>query len=56
MIKDEASQEDVRIRGAPTVRILAPRNNGLPSSVLLPNLQENKEPLPQRIVYQGLPD
>ena len=55
-IKDEASQEDERIRGAPTVRILAPRNNALPSSVLLPNLQENKEPLPQRIVYQGLPD
>ena len=55
-IKDEALQEDERTRGAPAVRILAPRNNVLPSSVLLPNLQENKEPLHQRIVYQGLPD
>ena len=39
-IKDEAAQEDERIRGAPAVRILAPQNNVLPSSVLLPNLQK----------------
>ena len=55
-IRDEASQEDDRRRGTPAVKILAPRNSVLPSSVLLPNLQKNKEPLPQKILYQGLPD
>ena len=44
-IKNEASQDDDRIQGAPLVRILAPRNSELPSYVLLPNLQEHKEPL-----------
>ena len=38
------------------MRILAPRNRVLPSSVLLPNLQKNKESLSRRIMYQGLPD
>ena len=55
-IKDKASQEDDCIWGALAVRVLAPRNNVLPSSVLLPNLQENKELLPQRIIYQMLMD
>ena len=45
-IKDVASQEDDRIGGAPAVRILALMNSVLPSSVLLPNVQENKEPVP----------
>ena len=44
-IKNETSQDDECIQGAPSVRILAPRNSELPSFVLLPNLQEHKEPL-----------
>ena len=55
-IKNDSSQDDDRIRGAPSLRILAPRNSELPSYVLLPNLQEHKEPLSQKIMYQGLPD
>ena len=50
------SQEEDRIGGAPAVRNLALRNTVLPSSVLLPNVQENKESVPQRIMYQGIPD
>ena len=37
-IKEEILQEDDRTHGASVVRILAPRNRVLPSSVLLPNL------------------
>ena len=44
-IKNGSSQDYECIRGAPSVRILAPRNSELPSYVLLPNLQEHKEPL-----------
>ena len=55
-IKNDSSQDDDRIRGAPSLRILAPRNSELPSYVLLPNLQEDKEPLSQKIMYQGLPE
>ena len=55
-IKDVASQEDDRIGGAPVVRILALKHSVLPSLVLLLHVQENKEPVPQRIIYQGLPD
>ena len=40
-IKNEASQEDDRIQGATSARILAPKNSVLPSSVFLLNLQEN---------------
>ena len=36
--------------------ILVPRNNVLPSLVLLSSSQENKESMPQRIMYQGLPN
>ena len=55
-IKNISSQDDDHIRGAPSLRILAPRNSELPSYVLLPNLQEHKEPLSQKIMYQGLPE
>ena len=38
------------------MRILALKHSVLPSLVLLLHVQENKEPVPQRIIYQGLPD
>ena len=48
-IKNDSSQDDDRIRGAPSLRILAPRNSELPSYVLLPNLQAIRNRYPRRL-------
>ena len=45
-----------RVGGVPIVRLIAPKNVRLPTTISLPNLLINKPLVVQKVYYQGMPN